>query len=279
MANRKGSSSGRIATIIPARNEEKFIGQTLTSLLNQDFDNNYIVVVNDGSEDRTSEVVNSFNNIELVNIENRGFNAQGTPILATVINKGLEKLLPEVNYDYIMILGSDHILTSNYITKIVDFMDHNKEIAICSGQISGEKSIIPRGSGRIVKSEFWKSIGLQYPLNFGFEAYLLIKAQQLGYKLQVLNDLVTHTRRPTRTTYKKETYTAYGKSLRALGYNQLYAVARIGLISFKNPKGAIYMLKGYTSNDTILYESDVRNFVKQIQRERIKKYLSLRPHN
>jgi glycosyltransferase involved in cell wall biosynthesis len=30
MVNRKG----RIATIIPARNEEKFIGKTLTALLN-----------------------------------------------------------------------------------------------------------------------------------------------------------------------------------------------------------------------------------------------------
>ena len=30
----------RIATIIPARNEEKFIGETLIALLNQDIDNN-----------------------------------------------------------------------------------------------------------------------------------------------------------------------------------------------------------------------------------------------
>jgi glycosyltransferase involved in cell wall biosynthesis len=273
MVNRKT----RIATIIPARNEENFIGQTLTSLLNQDIDNNYIVVVNDGSEDRTAEVVNSFHNIELINIENRGFNAQGTPLLASVINKGLEKLIPQVNYyDYVMILGSDHILPSNYISKIVDHMNENRDIAICSGQISGEKSIVPRGSGRIVKSEFWKKIGLQYPLNFGFETYLLIKAQQVGYKIHVLNDLVSYTTRPTRTSYKKETYIAYGKSLKALGYSQLYSLARIGLISLKNPKGALYMLKGYTSNDTTLYESDVRNFLKSIQHKRIKKYLSIK---
>ena len=39
----------RIATIIPARNEEKFIGETLIALLNQDIDNNKIIVINDGS--------------------------------------------------------------------------------------------------------------------------------------------------------------------------------------------------------------------------------------
>ena len=267
---------GRIATIIPARNEEKFIGQTLTALLNQDIDNNYIIVVNDGSEDQTSEVVNSFHNIELINIENRGFNAQGTPLLATVINKGLERLLIQSNFEYIMILGSDHILPPNYISKIIDFMDKNKEIAICSGQISGEKSLVPRGSGRIVKSEFWKQIGLQYPLNFGFETYLLVKAQQLGYKIYVLDDLISHTSRPTLTSYKKGTYIAYGKSLKALGYSKLYSLARIGLISLKNLKGALYMLKGYTCSDTVLYESDVRDFLKSIQHKRIKKYLSIR---
>jgi glycosyltransferase involved in cell wall biosynthesis len=263
----------RVATIIPARNEEQFIGETLTALLNQDIDDNYIIVVNDGSEDKTKEVVDSFPNIELINIENRGFDAQGTPILARVINQGLEKLVPEVSYDYIMILGSDHILPSNYIRKIVDHLDHNRDIAICSGQIKGEKSKVPRGSGRIVRSDFWKSIGLQYPLKFGFETYLLIKAQQLGYRIDVLNDLISLTSRPTRKSYKKETYISYGKSLRALGYIQLYSAGRIGLISLKNPKGAFYMLQGYTSSDIEFYEEDFRSFLRYIQYGRLKQYI------
>jgi glycosyltransferase involved in cell wall biosynthesis len=266
----KGS---RIATIIPARNEEKFIGETLTALSNQDIDDNYIIVVNDGSEDKTKEVVNSFPNIELINIENRGFDAHGTPILARVINQGLEKLLTEISYDYIMILGSDHILPSNYIRKIVDHMDHNRNVAICSGEIKDEKSKVPRGSGRIVRSSFWKAIGLQYPLKFGFETYLLIKAQQLGYSIDVLNDLISVTNRPTRKSYKKETYISYGKSLRALGYVHLYSLGRIGLISLKNPKGAIYMLQGYTSSGIEFYEEDFRSFLRSIQYRRLKQYI------
>jgi len=266
----KGS---RIATIIPARNEEKFIGETLTALSNQDIDDNYIIVVNDGSEDKTKEVVNSFPNIELINIENRGFDAHGTPILARVINQGLEKLVTEISHDYIMILGSDHILPSNYIRKIVDHMDHNRNVAICSGQIKDEKSKVPRGSGRIVRSSFWKAIGLQYPLKFGFETYLLIKAQQLGYSIDVLNDLISVTNRPTRKSYKKETYISYGKSLRALGYVHLYSLGRIGLISLKNPKGAIYMLQGYTSSGIEFYEEDFRSFLRCIQYRRLKQYI------
>ncbi len=270
MKNVKGR---RIATIIPARNEEKFIGETLTALLNQDINDNYIIVVNDGSEDKTKEVVASFPNVELINIENRGFDAHGTPILARVINQGLEKLIPETSYDYIMILGSDHILPSNYIRKILDYMDHNSGIAICSGQIKNEKSKVPRGSGRIIRSDFWKSIGFQYPLKFGFETYLLIKAQQLGYRIEILDDLISVTNRPTRRYYKKEAYISYGKSLRALGYVQLYSLGRIGLISLKNPKGAVYMLQGYISRDIEFYEEDFRSFLKYIQYGRLKQYI------
>jgi hypothetical protein len=172
-----------------------------------------------------------------------------------------------------MILGSDHILPSNYIRKIVDHMDHNRNVAICSGEIKDEKSKVPRGSGRIVRSSFWKAIGLQYPLKFGFETYLLIKAQQLGYSIDVLNDLISVTNRPTRKSYKKETYISYGKSLRALGYVHLYSLGRIGLISLKNPKGAIYMLQGYTSSGIEFYEEDFRSFLRSIQYRRLKQYI------
>ena len=72
---------------------------------------------------------------------------------------------------------------------------------------------------------------------------------------------------------KKETYISYGKSLKALGYIRLYSAGRIGLLSLKNPKGAIYMLQGYTSNDIDLYEEDLRSFLRYIQYIKLKQYI------
>lgn len=62
-------------------------------------------------------LINSFNNIDLISIENRGYNAQGTPLLAMVINLGLEKLLltPQVSYDYIICLKEILLLMLNYM--------------------------------------------------------------------------------------------------------------------------------------------------------------------
>jgi hypothetical protein len=173
-----------------------------------------------------------------------------------------------------MVLGADHVLPRDYITTVLDAMALDSKIAVCSGQIAGERSVVPRGSGRVVRVDFWRSIGFCYPENYGFETYLLIKAQQLGYKVRVLNNLVTQTQRRTGRNYKKSVYLSYGKSLKALGYSRLYSAARIGLVSLKNPKGGFYMLQGYASGNVQAYDPELRSFLTSIQHKRIKRYIT-----
>ena len=51
-----------ISIIVPVYNGGKYISRTIESLLNQDFDNYEIVIVNDGSTDNTlSEIKNIIN--------------------------------------------------------------------------------------------------------------------------------------------------------------------------------------------------------------------------
>ncbi len=49
-----------VSVIIPAYNAEAFIGQTLESVLSQTYENIEILVVDDGSKDKTAEIVASF---------------------------------------------------------------------------------------------------------------------------------------------------------------------------------------------------------------------------
>jgi hypothetical protein len=173
-----------------------------------------------------------------------------------------------------MILGADHVLPANYITAVLDVMAAESDIAICSGQIAGERSVVPRGSGRMVRADFWSDIGFKYPENYGFETYLLLKAQQLGYQVKVLNDLRTQTLRKTGKNYKKSVYVSYGKSLKALGYSRLYSAARIGLVSFRHPKAGFYMVKGYTSAEVERYDPELRSYLSTLQHKRIKRYVT-----
>ena len=61
----------RYYIIIPAHNEEKFIGLTLQSLAEQTILPSKIVVVNDNSTDKTAEIIQDFaknnTNITIVN--------------------------------------------------------------------------------------------------------------------------------------------------------------------------------------------------------------------
>lgn len=268
--------SQRVAAIIPARNEENFIGRTLAALFDQYTRPSKVIVVNDGSTDKTADIASAAG-AEVVDMPDRGYNVQGMPVLAGVINRGLERLETRGygnDSDYVLILGADHILPPNYTTAMLDAMAADRRLVLCSGVIAGERSIVPRGSGRIVRADFWQSIGFRYPENYGFETYLVLKAQQQGYSVKVLRNLVTRTLRKTGKNYKKSVYVSYGKSLKALGYSRLYSAARIGLVSIKNPKGGFYMVQGYLSDDVQVYDPELRSFLSSIQHRRIKRYVT-----
>lgn len=66
----------KISIIIPAYNSAAFIGETLENIINQNFDDLEVIVVNDGSADNTADVVRSYAEkhpfIRLIEKENGG---------------------------------------------------------------------------------------------------------------------------------------------------------------------------------------------------------------
>ena len=75
-------------------------------------------------------------------------------------------------------LGADHVLSSDYVSTIISKKWKKIILVIASGIIDGEfhKDTSPRGSGRIVRYDFWKKYGLEYPCWYGFESYIVYKA-------------------------------------------------------------------------------------------------------
>ena len=256
--------------IIPARNESRFLEKTLESLKNQTLHPYRIIVINDGSTDNTADVAKKFD-VEISTLEDRGFRATGEPVLANVINKGLEKV-KEGECNYLMILGADHIIPRNYISKIISIMEEKKDVVIASGIIKGEsqRNNSPRGSGRIIRYDFWKKIGLQYPCWYGFESYIVYKALVDSYQVKVVRDAIGWSQRPTGKTTN---YKSYGKAMRALGYHPLYALGRIVLSLKHNPREAIDMLRGYLDMSVSKY--DIAPEVHKLQSRKIKQKLTL----
>ena len=66
----------KVSVIIPAYNAEKTIGKTLEALLNQTYKDYEVIVVDDGSKDRTSEIMKKYmkksKKIKLIKQKNAG---------------------------------------------------------------------------------------------------------------------------------------------------------------------------------------------------------------
>lgn len=90
----------KISIIIPLYNKEKFIRSTIQSILQQDFQDFEIVIVDDGSKDNSAKIIKSFTDlrIRLVQQRNQGVSAAR--------NRGIN----EAQGDYIFFLDADDTL-------------------------------------------------------------------------------------------------------------------------------------------------------------------------
>ena len=94
-----------VSILITAYNAEDTIAQTLESALAQTWPRKEIIVVNDGSTDRTAEVVRQFKDVKLVSTENHGLS--GAQNNAFPLSQG----------DYIQYLDADDLLAPDKIER------------------------------------------------------------------------------------------------------------------------------------------------------------------
>jgi len=111
-----------ITVQIALYNSEKYIKQTIESLLNQTFENFEILIINDASTDNSINVVNSINDdrIRLIhNDTNKG--------ICLTRQRGIE----EAKGKYIAILDSDDLAMPMRLEKQFLFLENNPEIVLC----------------------------------------------------------------------------------------------------------------------------------------------------
>lgn len=119
---RKFRTLPKVSVIVPAYNEEKTIGGTLRSLLRLDYPKSKleIIVVNDGSTDRTKEIVESFkkHGVKLLNQKNRGKGAS--------LNRGLKMAKGE----YVACLDADSFVERDTLKNMISYFYSEKVGAV-----------------------------------------------------------------------------------------------------------------------------------------------------
>ena len=116
-----------ISIIIPAYNVELYITDSLDSIAKQTIPPDEIIIINDGSTDRTSSIIKKhplYARIKLIEVDNGG---QG---LARNIG------IAEATSDYIYFFDSDDLLVSNFIASIKQLIINNKypDLLLFSGK-------------------------------------------------------------------------------------------------------------------------------------------------
>ena len=254
----------KVAAVIVARNEERYLPETLKSLRRQTFPLELIVVVNDGSTDRTGEIAREMG-CYVVDLPFHEESYVGRPELARVWNKGLRVVKEKGGFDYVLLLGADHPLPPTYVEDLLSRIRENPNIAVASGRIEGEayNENAPRGSGRIVNVNFWvKANGMQYPIGWGWESWLCFKALQMGYEVKCFLDIVSKTLRPTGLRKAS----MWGKAMWALGYDWKYALGRCLLMFLRSPKAGWDMFWGWIIHKDVK-KLDIAEFINKMQKK------------
>jgi glycosyltransferase involved in cell wall biosynthesis len=152
--------SEKVLVIIPAYNSEKTIIQSINSILNQSHNNVEVVVVDDFSQDQTSNLV-----LEHQIKHNRLFLISMNDNVGTY--QAINTALCEYNgFDYFTIHGSDDQMVENKIEKHLQIIKTEKTLASISGydrvDISNENIISSRELGEsmvVYKRKVFDDIG------------------------------------------------------------------------------------------------------------------------
>ena len=152
-----------ISIIVPTYNQELYIGRCLRSLIDQSIHSNEyeIIVINDGSKDGTSEVLNLYKkDIEIItNKKNKG--------LPYSINKGIS----QARGRFIVRVDSDDYVNKDFLKVLEIFLSSNKAIdAVCCDYylVNDKEEVIERknaskypiGCGILFRTEQLIKLGL-----------------------------------------------------------------------------------------------------------------------
>lgn len=215
-------------TVVVTRNGERTIGPTLESVLAQTLRPRLVCVVDDGSTDATPEILDDLvarftGEVAVIRLPDRGYDVRRVVMNINLALKNAEHL--GVQARYFMVSGDDCIYPVKYAGYIVERMDADSRIVVASGDVvgCGHPDVTPRGSGRFVRISFLQEVGGCFPVFYGYEAWILKKALQLGYRVQNFADVRFEHCRDFGVDHG---FRDWGPAMLCLGYHPLEVLYR-----------------------------------------------------
>lgn len=150
----------KISVLMTAYNVEDYISESISSVLNQTFNNFELIIVNDGSEDKTEKIIKDFMKkdkriVYIKNPKNKGYDN-----LFNVINMGLKIAKGK----YIARLDADDLCHKHRFQIQYDFLEKNKNLFL----VGSSAEVIDKNGIKIdeIIKKPWPSILLKIRIAF-----------------------------------------------------------------------------------------------------------------
>lgn len=118
-----------VSVIIPAYNHEKYVQETIKSIISQTYQNIELIIVDDGSKDKTWQKIQELKEEcekRFVRIHFETKANEGTC-------KTLNRLIDLAHGEYIYLIASDDLAKPDAIKFEVEFLSQNSQYALCVG--------------------------------------------------------------------------------------------------------------------------------------------------
>ena len=114
-----------ISIILPVYNGSRFIKLTIESLLNQNYNNFELIIINDGSTDNSLEIIKSFVSPKILYYDQQNIG------VAKTLNKGISYAKGK----YIARIDQDDLVLRDRFSYQVNFLENNSDYSMISGSV------------------------------------------------------------------------------------------------------------------------------------------------
>lgn len=277
--------------IIPAHNEEKYIGFTLHSLANQTVLPKNILIVNDNSIDGTQKIIDEYcqqypSLFSTVSLQSEAKHLPGSKVI-NAFNHGYSAI--DKDFDFIVKVDADLIFPTNYFETIISHFNSDDKIGMAGGFayiLKNNEWILEnltdkdhiRGAFKAYRKECFDQIGGLKPA-MGWDTVDELLCKFYGWKVVTDESLQVKHLKPTGANYNKEARYKQGEAFYSLGYG--FFITSIASVKLAMRKGRPLLfldyLKGFwkaqSAKKQLLVTEEQAKFIRSYRWEKMKEKL------
>jgi len=281
----------RYVIVTPVRDEEEHLEATIASVTAQTIRPVEWVIVNDGSTDRTGEIIDRHSAqspwIRAVHRPNRGFRKAGGGVMEAFYD-GYDALRCD-DWEFIVKLDGDLSFSREYFEKCFERFRESPRLGIGGGEIyhdlggklklESNPKFHVRGATKIYRRACWEAIGGLWRAS-GWDTIDEVRANMLGWSTGSFEDLrLVHHRLTGTADGLLRDRLKYGSVCFTCGYHPLFVLARCAYRLARKPYiiGSFAILYGYLKGYFLhMPRVNDKQFIQYVRAQQLRRLFGLK---